>query len=505
MISGQVFDYISRIKKELEDLGVEYNQVPSTSPCAEPGDIIIKIGDSDAFSTSFFPPATDGTISGYIYAADDDDAPDQLRCVSTGSLRDIPAFVREVLSNVLPGEKFKAIYDAADAVEIMEGKSSLHEKLSENIIDQFVDKFGDDCDFNDDGVITSVASPAREQITQFFVSHDPELTADDIYSLAALFTPELFEDLFMRALFVTSKKDPTKLLHLCDSVDWANMPTVKVPPFIKIIGKEAFEGMLRISNSRIEELIIPEGVTTVEESAFICMGNINHIQLPDSLTHIGPSAFAQSTIDEIKIPPHIQIIPDHAFYCCDFLQEVDLSGAHELKSIESAAFNECTALTHITIPKSVTSIAGDAFVNCSSLSFIQLCGAVKDAEQLCFTGCTPHLRVVCDDKETYEKIKRGGNAQSPRITVEWSGGAGAPLTEDADLHQNEAEQRKSEEINDFIEDLYDLRKSSIEKDGEYGMGNLIFKEFRNLGYLDNLRNLKNEYKSKELSLEQLNK
>lgn len=58
----------------------------------------------------------------------------------------------------------------------------------------------------------------------------------------------------------------------------------------------------------------------------------------------------------------------------------------------------------------------------------------------------------------------------------------------------------SEKINDFIEDLYDLRKESIANEGEYGLGNLVFKEFRNLGYLDNLKELKNEEKSKELSL-----
>lgn len=63
----------------------------------------------------------------------------------------------------------------------------------------------------------------------------------------------------------------------------------------------------------------------------------------------------------------------------------------------------------------------------------------------------------------------------------------------------------SELVNDFIEDIYDLRKSSIAQEGEYGLGNLVFKEFRNLGYLDNLKDLKNELKSKELSLESLNK
>ena len=58
-------------------------------------------------------------------------------------------------------------------------------------------------------------------------------------------------------------------------------------------------------------------------------------------------------------------------------------------------------------------------------------------------------------------------------------------------------------INKFIDDIYNLRKESIAKDGEYGLGNLVFKEFRNKGYLDKLKDLKNEYISKELSVENM--
>ena len=61
----------------------------------------------------------------------------------------------------------------------------------------------------------------------------------------------------------------------------------------------------------------------------------------------------------------------------------------------------------------------------------------------------------------------------------------------------------SEDVNDFITDIYDLRKSSIASDGEYGLGNLIFKEFRNLGYLDDLKDSRKACLSKELSLEHL--
>lgn len=56
----------------------------------------------------------------------------------------------------------------------------------------------------------------------------------------------------------------------------------------------------------------------------------------------------------------------------------------------------------------------------------------------------------------------------------------------------------------LVNDLYLLRRNSLSIDGEYGVGNLIFKEFRNNGWLDNLKDLSNEYKSETLTLEQLN-
>lgn len=72
-----------------------------------------------------------------------------------------------------------------------------------------------------------------------------------------------------------------------------------------------------------------------------------------------------------------------------------------------------------------------------------------------------------------------------------------------DKYFDTVESNSVETIENFIEDIYDLRKSSINNEGEYGLGNLVFKECRAMGYLDNLKDLKNELKSKELSLEGL--
>ena len=58
-------------------------------------------------------------------------------------------------------------------------------------------------------------------------------------------------------------------------------------------------------------------------------------------------------------------------------------------------------------------------------------------------------------------------------------------------------------INEYIESIYTLRKEGLHATGEYGTENLTFKEIRNLGLLDELKDLKNEVTAKQLSLEGL--
>lgn len=61
----------------------------------------------------------------------------------------------------------------------------------------------------------------------------------------------------------------------------------------------------------------------------------------------------------------------------------------------------------------------------------------------------------------------------------------------------------SERIEKTIDDLYVERQSSLYSDGEYGKGNQLFKEIRNLGLLDKLKDSYKSSRSKELSLESL--
>lgn len=63
---------------------------------------------------------------------------------------------------------------------------------------------------------------------------------------------------------------------------------------------------------------------------------------------------------------------------------------------------------------------------------------------------------------------------------------------------------KLDDIDKLLTDIYDLRKQGMQKDNaEYSAENLCFKEFRNDGYLDKLKDMRPDILAQELSLESL--
>ena len=62
------------------------------------------------------------------------------------------------------------------------------------------------------------------------------------------------------------------------------------------------------------------------------------------------------------------------------------------------------------------------------------------------------------------------------------------------------EKNQLDEINKLLDDIYKLRQESIAESGEYSTGNLIFKEFRNRGYLDKLKEKAAQLETIDMSL-----
>lgn len=80
----------------------------------------------------------------------------------------------------------------------------------------------------------------------------------------------------------------------------------------------------------------------------------------------------------------------------------------------------------------------------------------------------------------------------------------AELTKWEDRYFDILKKPTKDNIDDFLERIYDLRKTSIAEDGEYSIGNLVFKQMRDFGYINELRDKKRKLTDKELSLENLN-
>ncbi len=109
-------------------------------------------------------------------------------------------------------------------------------------------------------------------------------------------------------------------------------------------------------------------VTSIEESAFMATKSLKHIDLPESLTYLGGSAFAlffrdgevrSGGLEEITIPASISKIEDSTFSgCCD-LKSVSFLGP--VTSIGNSAFYGTTSLQDINLPESVCTIGTFAF------------------------------------------------------------------------------------------------------------------------------------------------
>ena len=91
-----------------------------------------------------------------------------------------------------------------------------------------------------------------------------------------------------------------------------------------------------------------------------------------------------------------------AFEDCTSLTAITIPDS--VTSIEDDAFSGCTSLTEITIPDSVTSIGDDAFSGCTSLTAITIPDSVTSIGDSAFSGCASLKSVYISDLESWCKI-----------------------------------------------------------------------------------------------------
>ena len=123
--------------------------------------------------------------------------------------------------------------------------------------------------------------------------------------------------------------------------------------------------------SYIKYVTLPDGLTSIGNSAFQYCSALTSITIGNSVTSIGDDAFYScESLTSITIPNNVTSIGDEAFKYCYGLTSVTIGNS--VTSIGSSAFSGCSKMTSITIPNSVTSIGDGAFSGCSGLTSVTL-------------------------------------------------------------------------------------------------------------------------------------
>lgn len=121
------------------------------------------------------------------------------------------------------------------------------------------------------------------------------------------------------------------------------------------IAASAFSG-----KELLGEVIIPEGVKTIENAAFSNCKDLKVVVIPDSVTYIGESAFQG----------------------CESLEYVIIGNG--VKVIGDIAFKDCTSLKVVSMGSAVETVGAGAFFGCPELKFVRVPEAVGNIESLAF-------------------------------------------------------------------------------------------------------------------------
>lgn len=127
-----------------------------------------------------------------------------------------------------------------------------------------------------------------------------------------------------------------------------------------------FEG-----NTALGSIILPSGMTKINNPGFTGCTNLTSVTLPETLETIGGKAFQGcSSLTSIIIPNSVTSISDSVFDRCTALTYVKLPDG--ITALDASTFRDCSALPTVTIPASVATIDKTCFQNCTALAEITL-------------------------------------------------------------------------------------------------------------------------------------
>lgn len=145
---------------------------------------------------------------------------------------------------------------------------------------------------------------------------------------------------------------------------------LNVPSTVNTLGRWILE------NTKVTSFTIPQGVTEIPASCFYGSA-ITTVNIPQSVKTIGNWAFQDAKLTEVVIPSSVTSIGEWAFGCNNdnpTLQSVIIEA--DITEIPNCCFYLQTKLTSLSLPEGITAIGDDAFCGCK-ISSLTLPSSLK--------------------------------------------------------------------------------------------------------------------------------
>lgn len=183
-----------------------------------------------------------------------------------------------------------------------------------------------------------------------------------------------------------------------------DLTTVTIPSSLETIGKYAFSGCSDLKSISAKDGV--SGVKTIEDRAFENCYSLIETDILKSVETMGKNVFKDGSIERLELSSiktlakgsfeflnslesvtlseHLEIIPESCFEGCVNLKE--LSGYSSVKTIEKAAFKECTVLPEVSL-EGVEYIGNNAFEYCAAFTKVAISDSAKEIGKNAFKGC----------------------------------------------------------------------------------------------------------------------
>lgn len=134
---------------------------------------------------------------------------------------------------------------------------------------------------------------------------------------------------------------------------------------------------------------------------------VEEVNLPPTIQVIEKFAFQNCyALKSIDIPVNTSFIDLYAFWNCRSMESFTIS-SKVLKTIPTGCFSGCSSLKEIVIPEGIEKIDLQAFTNCTSAKYLSIPDSTKIVEPYAFVGCTG-----------FEKIDIGENVTNLNFFVD---------------------------------------------------------------------------------------